>query len=322
MTFIKDTLKINPEKTSIVIEKFILETLHNLYGKKGAIIGLSGGLDSAVSAALAVRALGPKRVTGILLPEKNSSPKSREYGQNLADSLNIECFEVNLSGVIEKFGVYKKQNAIVEKIFPDIKKPYKFRLVLPQDLLDRKRLNVYSIEVLLEDGTTRKERLAHNDYLEFMAANDIKQRARMVQLYYEAEKRHYIVCGTTNKSEMMQGFFVKYGDGGVDIEPLAHLYKVQVFELGEYLGIPREILSRDPSPDTYSYEVSDKDFFFCLSYDVVDTILYAIEHKISNEEIATELNLLPEQVERARADLVRRQNSARHSRIMPPIIEE
>ena len=322
MTLIKDALKINPEETSIVIEKLMIETLRDLYGKKGAIVGLSGGLDSAVASAVAVRAFGPKRVTGILLPEKDSSPKSREYGRILADSLNIECLEVNLTGVIEKFGVYEKQDAIVEKIFPDIKKPYKFRLVLPQDLLDRNRLNVYSIEVLLEDGTVRKERLAHNDYLEFMAANDIKQRARMVQLYYEAEKRHYIVCGTTNKSEMLQGFFVKYGDGGVDIEPLAHLYKVQVFELGEYLGIPEEILSRAPSPDTYSYEVSDKDFFFCLSYDVADTILYAIEHNISNEEIAPELNLSVEQVERARVDLTRKQKSARHSRIMPPMIEE
>jgi len=121
---------------------------------------------------------------------------------------------------------------------------------------------------------------------------------------------------------MMQGFFVKYGDGGVDIEPLAHLYKVQVFELGKYLGIPREILSRDPSPDTYSYEVNDKDFFFCLSYDVLDTILYAIEHNIPNEEVASELNLLTEQVERARIDLVRKQKSSRHSRIMPPSIQE
>ncbi len=322
MGSIKDALKIDPKEESEKIQNLIHDTLKNLYGKKGAVIGLSGGLDSAVSAALAVRAIGPKRVTGILLPEKDSSPRSREYGLKLADSLGIDCHEVNIAGILEKFGVYRKQEAVVEKVFPDIEKPYKFRLILPQNLLEKKRLNVYSLEVLLGDGTTRKERLSHDDYLEFMAANDIKQRVRMVQLYYEAEKRHYIVCGTTNKSETMQGFFVKYGDGGVDIEPLAHLYKVQVFELGEYLGIPDEILSRTPSPDTYSYEVSDKDFFFCLSYDVADAILYAMEHNIPSEEVAAELNLTTNQVERARTDLARKQKSARHSRIMPPSIGE
>jgi NAD+ synthase len=210
---------------------------------------------------------------------------------------------------------------VVEKLIPDVARPYKFRLVLPQDLLDRDRLNVYYLEVLPEGGEVIRKRLPIKDYLQIMAANDIKQRVRMTTLYYEAERRHYIVCGTTNKSETVQGFFVKYGDGGVDIEPIAHLYKLQVYQLGRYLGVPGEILSRTPSPDTYSFEVSDEDFYFCLPYHVADTILYAIEKDIPKEEIAASLGLEQDQVERAWADLAHKIELTRHLRIMPPAIE-
>ena len=154
-----------------------------------------------------------------------------------------------------------------------------------------------------------------------MAANDIKQRLRMTQLYYEAEKRHYIVCGTTNLSETIQGFFVKFGDGGVDIEPIAYLYKKQVFDLGRYLGTPKEVLERTPSPDTYSFPVSDKDFYFCMPYDVLDYIIYGVENNVPQKEVADVLGLKPEQVERAWNDVVRKREATRHLRELPPAPE-
>lgn len=321
MAFSKEELNINPEVVSGQIENFIRETLRDFYGRKGIVIGLSGGLDSAVSAALCVRAVGPNRVLGVLLPEKDSNPVSAEFGKMVADSLNIECLEINITSVLEELGVYEKREMVIEKLIPDISKPYKFRLVLPQDLLNRDRLNVYYLEVLPEGGDVIRKRLSHSDYLQIMAANDIKQRIRMTQLYYQAEKRHYIVCGTTNKSETTQGFFVKYGDGGVDIEPIAHLYKYQVYQMGEFLEVPQQVLSRTPSPDTYSYEVSDKDFYFCLPYDLVDTILYAMENNIPKKELANALELEYEQIERAWSDLAHKIDITEHLRIMPPSME-
>jgi NAD+ synthase len=186
-------------------------------------------------------------------------------------------------------------------------------------LLDRDRINAYRLDVQKDDGSVVNARLSHGDFLEMMASNDIKQRVRMTVLYYEAEKRNYIVCGTTNRAETAQGFFVKYGDGGVDIEPLTPLYKNQVYQLGRYLGVPEEILSRTPSPDTYSFEVSDKDFYFCLPYDTVDMILYAQEHSISKEETAGALGLEMEQIERAWKDLERKQLATKHLRDTPPV---
>ena len=318
MAFSTDVLKIDPEKTAGTLVDFIRESVRTYYRRKGIVIGLSGGIDSSVSAALSVRALGRERVVGILLPEKDSNPVSREYGKLVADSLGIECHEVNLTPILETFRVYEKRDAIVRRLVPGVPEPFRFRLVLPQDLLDRDRLNVYRIEVLLPDGSIRSERVSATDYLELMAANDIKQRLRMTQLYYEAERRYYVVCGTTNYPEYIQGFFVKYGDGGVDIEPLTYLYKAQVFALGAHLGVPREVLERTPSPDTYSFPVSDADFYFCMPYTILDYVIYGVEHGVPHAEIAAALGLAPEQVARAAREFAKKRDATKPLREPTP----
>ncbi len=318
VAFSKKVLDIDPERVSLTIESFIRDSLSNFYHHKGIVIGLSGGLDSAVSAALSVRAIGADRVVGLLLPESDSNPVSRRYGAMMAEKLGIECHEIEITPFLDSLGVYEKRNAVVQKLFPDLSPPFRFRLVLPQNLLDEDRINAYHIEVQLDGGEVQSKRLPIKDYLELMAANDMKQRIRMIQLYYEAERRHYIVCGTTNLSEAIQGFFVKGGDGCVDIEPIAWLYKKQVYDLGRHLGIIEEILSRDPSPDTYSYVVTDKDFYFCMPYDVLDYILYGVENNIPQGEVAEALGLTVEQVGRAWSDIVRKREATRHLREMPP----
>ena len=318
VAFSKDVLIIDPERISRQIEEFIKDSLRNFYRRKGIVIGLSGGLDSAVSAALSVRALGPDRVVALLLPESDSSPVSREYGAKMARALGIECREINITPFLENLGVYEKRNTVVQKLFPSLRPPFRFRLVLPQNLLDEDRINAYHIEVLLKDGTVKTKRLPIGDYLELMAANDMKQRMRMIQLYYEAERRHYIVCGTTNLSEAIQGFFVKGGDGCVDIEPIAWLYKKQVYDLGRHIGVIEEILSRPPSPDTYSYPVTDKDFYFCMPYEVLDYILFGVENNVPRGEVAAALGLTAEQVARAWNDILRKREATRHLREMPP----
>jgi NAD+ synthase len=318
MEFTKDLLKIDAAKVADELAGFIRDQVKNFFKRKGAVIGLSGGIDSAVAGALCVKALGKERVHGLILPERDSSPVSREYGIAAAKSLGITWEEIDLTPMLETFGVYSRRDAIVKKYFPDLKGDYQFRLTLPQDLLDRDRINAYHLEVKAADGSVKAVRLSHDGYLGIIAANDIKQRTRMIQLYYAAEKRYYIVCGTTNLPEALQGFYVKYGDGGVDIEPLAPLYKDQVFQLARHLGVPKEIIDRTPSPDTYSYVVSDQEFYFCIPYDLIDLILYAMEHGVSKEKAAKGLGVTPAQLERAWRDIERKREATEPLRHVPP----
>jgi NAD+ synthase len=318
MELTKDVLKIDAAKVADELAGFIRDQVKNFFKRKGAVIGLSGGIDSAVAGALCVKALGKERVHGLILPERDSNPVSREYGIASAKSLGITWEEINLTPMLETFGVYSRREAIVKKYFPELKEDYQFRLTLPQDLLDRDRINAYHLEVKAADGSVKTVRLSLDGYLGIIAANDIKQRTRMIQLYYAAEKRHYIVCGTTNLPEALQGYYVKYGDGGVDIEPLAPLYKDQVFQLGRHLGVPKEIINRTPSPDTYSYVVSDQEFYFCISYDLIDLILYAMEHSVSKEKTAKGLGITPAQLERAWRDIERKREATEPLRHLPP----
>ena len=147
-------------------------------------------------------------------------------------------------------------------------------------------------------GNVKSARLNKKSLNGIVAATDSKQRTRMMHLYYYAEKMNYIVCGTTNKTEVIEGFFVKYGDGGVDIEPLSHLYKAQVYQLSEHLGVIREIIERAPSPDTWSFQVSDEEFYFRIPYDVLDLLLFAWEYNIPTEQVCEVMDLTEEQVKR------------------------
>jgi NAD+ synthase len=318
MELSKDVLKIDAEKVADQLAGFIRDKVRNYFKRKGAVIGLSGGIDSAVAGALCVKALGKERVHGLILPERDSNPVSREYGILAAKSLGITWEEIDLTPMLEVFGVYSRRDAIVRKYFPDLKRDYQFRITLPQDMLDRDRINVYHLEVKDGDGSMKSARLSRDDYLGMIAANDIKQRTRMIQFYYAAEKRYYIVCGTTNLPETLQGFFVKYGDGGVDIEPLVPLYKDQVFQLARHLGVPKEIIDRTPSPDTYSYVVSDQEFYFCIPYDMIDLILYAMEHNLPKEEAAQSLGITMEQLNRAWRDIERKREATEPLRNLPP----
>jgi NAD+ synthase len=142
----------------------------------------------------------------------------------------------------------------------------------------------------------------------------------MVHLYYQSEKANAILCGTTNRSEDVQGFFVQYGDAGVDIEPLAHLYKTQVYQLAAYLGVIQEIIDRAPSPDTYSFVVSDEEFYLRIPYYILDPLLYAWERKISGAEVAEAMELTEDQVKRAYRDFSSKYNATKHLRRLPPTL--
>jgi NAD+ synthase len=129
---------------------------------------------------------------------------------------------------------------------------------------------------------------------------------------------NYLVCGTTNKTEYVQGFFVKYGDGGVDIEPLAHLYKTQIFDVAKKLNVIKEIQQRTPSPDTFTLAVSDEEFYFRIPFRTLDLLLYAWEQQIPMENVCKEMNLEEDQVKRAFADFTAKHNQTLHHQKQTP----
>lgn len=290
--------------------------------REGAVIGLSGGVDSALSAALCVRVLGKDKVLGLILPEKDSNPVSAQYAQKQAEKLDIKTEVIDITPMLESFGAYQKRDAIVKKIFPEYNNDCKIKIVLPPNLLSKDAFNFFILKMQDSNGEVKTSRLNKEELNGIVAATCIKHRTRMINLYYYAEKENYLVCGTTNKTEAVQGFFVKQGDGGVDIEPLAHLYKTQVYQLAEHLGVIKEILERFPSPDTFSFPVSDEEYYFRISFDKLDLLLYAWENQIAIEKVCEVMELSAEQVKRAFRDFTGKFNATRHLRQFPPSLNE
>ena len=312
MDFHKNILDINSEKECERICEFIKEQVFTHFRREGAVVGISGGIDSALTAALSVRALGKDKVLGVFLPEKESNPISLTYGELLAKKLGIRTEKVDLTQALESLGCYKKRDEVIKKISPAYDSSYKIKIGLPQDLLERDRINYFSLKMISPKGEEKSFRLSKEGLLGIVAATDMKQRSRMIQLYYYAEKYNYMVIGTTNLSEYAQGFYVKFGDGGVDLEPIAHLYKTQVYQLAKFLDIPEEIIKRVPSPDTFSAVVSDQEFFFCMPYDLLDLLLYAQENKIPLSKVSQVLNLSEEQIIRAYRDFDQKRKASIH----------
>ncbi len=312
MEFHKNILDINPDKECNRICEFIKEQVFSRFRREGGVVGISGGIDSALTAALSVRALGKDKVLGVLLPEKESNPVSLTYGELLIKRLGIRSEKVDITQALESLGSYSRRDEIIKKIFPEYDNTYKIKIGLPQDLLERDRINYFSLKIISSMGEEKSFRLSKDQLLGIVAATDIKQRTRMTQLYYYAEKNNYLVVGTTNYSEYAQGFFVKFGDGGVDLEPIAHLYKTQVYQLSKYLDIPEEIIDREPSPDTFSAVVSDQEFYFCIPYDLLDLLLYAQENKIPLNKVSEVLNLPEEQIKRAYRDFDQKKKASAH----------
>jgi NAD+ synthase len=184
-------------------------------------------------------------------------------------------------------------------------------------LLDEDTLNVFSVVVLTPEGTELKKALPPAEFLQIVAASNFKQRTRMAMVYYHAELRNYAVLGTANKNEHDQGFFVKYGDGGVDLKVIGHLFKTQVYQLAEYLGVPESIRSRPPTSDTYSAPCDQQEFFFRLPFETMDLLWYAMLHEVPASEAARVMGLTEPQVRRAYADFARKERTTDYLRRAP-----
>ena len=316
MEHIPDFIKIkNLEKSVDSICDFIKNEITNKFQRNGAIIGLSGGIDSAVTAALCVKAIGHEKVLGLIMPEKESELESQVLAKQFADKYNIKTKIIDISSILDSFGVYENKEKIVKEKFTNFNNDCKYRLVVPPKF--ENTVGIPYLDILDDKNKQHKLKISSFEFLALTAATSIKQRVRMTMLYYHGEKNHLTVMGTTNKSEYLQGYFVKYGDGGSDIEPLANLYKSQIYQLGQFLNIPKEILTKDASPDVWSFTTNDEEFFYSVSYDIVDLILYARENKLAVKEIQKLSNLSAENIENLLRFQNQKQNKSQHMREIP-----
>jgi NAD+ synthase len=280
-------------------------------------VGISGGIDSSVILGLCVHAFGPKRVVGIMMPEHDSNPDSVKLATSLANKFGVEYVVENMSDTLAGFKCYERRDEAIKKVFPEYTSDYKAKITLSTDILDKDTLNIFHLNIILPSGEEKIERIPVKEYLQIVAASNFKQRSRMCMLYYHAESRNFAVVGTGNKNEHEQGFFVKYGDGGADVKPIAHLFKTQVFQLGEHLGMPDEIQNRVPTTDTYSAEQTQEEFFFRLPFDILDTIWFGWEKGVASAEIASTLELKPEQVDNVINDIKRKIAATEYLRMNP-----
>lgn len=323
MSFSKDILKIDP---AIEIERIVSALRRNVRQRMrrgGGVVGISGGIDSSVVLALGVRAFGRERVRAIIMPDKDSDPISEPLARELAERFGVSPILENITGVLEQFQCYQRRDEAIRRVFADYSAEHgwKAKLVLQPDLLESGSLNLFSLTVITPDGREMTKRLGTSDVLQVVAASNLKQRTRMTALYYHAELVNYAVLGTANRNEHAQGFFVKYGDGGVDIQTIGHLYKTQVYQLAEYLGVPEAIQKRTPTTDTYSAPCNQQEFFFRLPFETMDLLWYAQENGIPPSEAARVMGLSEAQIEHAYGDFVRKARGTEYLRMQPVTIE-
>jgi NAD+ synthase len=322
MRFNKDILNLDPARETDRIVKFLQDNVRKAMRRQGGVVGISGGIDSAVVLGLAVRAFGPKNVVAVMMPDKDSDPISEKLARELAARFGVEPLLENLTAALEGFDCYRRRDDAVKRVFPefDAAKGYKSKIVLPQDLLEAGTLNFFSVTIIAPDGREESRPLPPREFLEIVAASNLKQRSRMSTLYFHAEARQYAVIGTANKNEHDQGFFVKYGDGGVDIQAIAHLFKTQVYQLSRHLGVPEGIQKRTPTTDTYSAPCDQQEFFYRLPFETMDLLWAAKEHQIPVAEVAQGMGLTEIQVQRAFDDLTRKHRTTEFLRLNPPLL--
>ncbi len=316
--FSKDILHIEDIASvcDAIISKLKSDVTRNL-NRMGAIVGISGGIDSSVVLALSAKAFGSKRVTGIMLPEQDSSGDSEMLARDLANTFNVESFVENITGALDGFGCYQRRDEAIARVITDFDpKVDKAKIEIKQNI-GQNMPAISSITVIKPNGERMSKILPVKEYLQIVAATNFKQRSRMTMLYYHAERLHYAVIGTPNKHEVEQGFFVKYGDGGADVMPIGHLYKTQVYQLAEYLGVPQEIIDRTPTTDTYTAEQTQEDFFYQMPFETMDLIWYGWENDYSADEVGIVMSKSTKEIENIYKNFERKRKTTEYLRMKP-----
>jgi NAD+ synthase len=314
-----DLLRIDTAAETDKIADEIREIVLQRFRRKGAVVAVSGGIDSSLVAALCVRALGPDRVVVLFLPEADSSSDSLRLGKMLAGKLGVRTFVEDISAILQAAGCYRRRDEAIRKVVPEYGEGYKSKIVLP-NLLETGSYAVFSLVVQSPSGESKKVRLPLDAYLGIVAASNFKQRTRKMMEYYYADRYHYAVAGTPNRLEYDQGFFVKNGDGSADFKPIAHLYKSQVYQLAAYLDLPEEIQRRSPTTDTYSLEQSQEEFYFSMPLTKMDVCLYGKDHGVEPRQLAPCVGFTEEVVQRVYQMIESKRRVARYLHEAPILL--
>jgi NAD+ synthase len=318
--FKKYIQKLDCEKESELIAIKMKQTLSEVFKRRGYVIGISGGIDSSVTAALCVKAVGKERVFALQMPERHSSDETLNLSAVLADCYGLSREHIDITTILESVGFYDRYDRVVQSVIPGYSKGWKSKIVLP-NVLESGAFALFSIVAQSPSGEVFKQRLPLKAYLELVAATNFKQRIRKMFEYFHADRLNYATTGTPNRLEYDQGFFVKLGDGAADIKPIAHLYKTQVYQMAEYLGVPDEIRRRLPTTDTYSLEQGQDEFYFSLPYDKMDLCLYAKNNSIDPEDVAEALGLTKEIIQRVFKDIDQKRSTTAYLHLSPVLVE-
>lgn len=318
--FTAATLDLDAAVETARIRDAVREQVMRTLRRRGAVVGLSGGIDSSVTAALCVEALGPKKVVAILMPEKDSEDESLTLGQTVADKLGIECVTENIEPILTAAGCYRRRDDFIRKIVPEFGPGWGCKIVLT-NALEGRGINLSSLVVESPEGERRKLRMPLDVYQGVVAAANMKQRTRKQLEYFHADRLNFAVAGTPNLLELDQGFFVKNGDGAADFKPIAHLYKSQVYQLAEHLDIPEDIRRRPPTTDTWSLPQSQEEFYFALPYQQMDLCLYGLNNGIPEGAVARAVGLTSEQVQQVWRDIQSKRRVADYLHRPPLLVD-
>ena len=318
-----EVLALDAEAETARICTWMVETVANTLHRRGVIIAISGGVDSSVCAALAARAFGPRKVYGLLLPERDSSSSSADRGSIVATQLGLAHELIDIAPTLAALGCYAQRDEAIRRVFPAYGDDWKCKIAIAAapSAGSAAGINFFRLIVESPDGKQQEARLPLREYLQIVAATNHKQRIRKTLEYYHADRLNYAVIGTPNRLEYDQGFFVKNGDGAADLKPIAHLYKTQVYALARHLGLPDEVCNAQPTTDTYSLAQGQDEFYFALPYQQMDIALWAHNHERPADELATALGLNVEQAQRVYADIESKRRTTRYLHSAPVLVE-
>jgi NAD+ synthase len=318
-TLTVEALRLDASAAVDEIAERLRETVYRDLRRRGAVVGLSGGVDSSLVAFLCARAFGPERVLGLLMPEGESAPDTLDLSRLSAEAAGVETVVEDITPILTAAGCYERRDAAIRTVLPEYGGGWKAKIVLPS-LLGGSRYSLFSVVAESPEGERREARLTAEAYREVVAATSFKQRVRKMLEYHHADRLDYAVVGTPNRLEYDQGFFVKNGDGSADVKPIAHLYKTQVYQLSEHLGVPAEIRERLPTTDTYALEQSQEEFYFSVPFDKLDVCLYAWNQGLTAEAAAGATGLDVAVVERVYEDIERKRRAAAYLHAPPLLV--
>ncbi|MDX6266778.1 MAG: synthase [Frankiales bacterium] len=287
-------------------------------GRRGAVVAVSGGIDSAVVAALCARALEPRRVLLLRLPEQVDGNRSALLGLELAARLGTPTREEAIGPVLSALGCYSQQGEAVQAVFPDYQPGWPFKLVRSRP---GRSPTYFSLVIERPDGRREARRMPTAAYRLMLSATNEKQRVRTLISYTWADRLHAVVAGTPNLLEFDQGFFVKGGDGLSDVKPIAGMYKQQVYALGRHLQLPAAILGRQPTTETFSLPQSQEEFYFGYPLEQMDLLLWGERHGVPVDELAARGRLSREEVLAGYAEVVRRRTATAYLHAAPVLLD-